>query len=193
MAEIIEFKASATKSSPVTQTGYIKVPQIIIGRYFAYELGDGIDLYAIKHFKSFGFEEEIDRGYVPQGKKIKDVKDLLAKQTVLLRKLSEDNERLPDLSKTDIWQDSADGYATAFIRCADGIIGCGWFDHARTQKKGLKMAAFLLYAFGQINAGYDEKLSEVTRNYIPYNTPLSRSDLVEAEKIFFQGLEETKL
>ena len=57
-------------------------------------------------------------------------------------------------------------------------MGCGWFDSAHTLRKGLKLAAFMLYVLGSINK-WDNILLTAVWNYLPYESTFS---LAESEK-----------
>ena len=162
-----------------------------IGKYFEYARGTGTDLYVVKHFTDFG-DTVLAKGYVPTGN-VENAKELFGKQNALIARLdaAHDAASAHISAPTKIFQSLEGEYATVFAPCKDGQIGCGWYDHAGTQKKGLKLAAFFLYALGLINAKEDPVLWEATYKYLPYDSELGHSEI--AERIIFDTMREAVL
>ncbi len=186
MAEMYKMIPSgfSFKKSP---DGLNKVLPATIGKYFEELRGVGTDLYVIKHFYKTRGAIEIGRGFVPTGA-IENAAELRQKQLELEAKLDEaKTEAVRYCNKpTKVYQAKVDEFALAFIPCQDGLIGCGWYDHADTSKKGLRMAASVLYALGLINAENDEVLWEVAYKYLPYEAELSDN----ADQILWDSLKE---
>lgn len=184
MAEIFELIPAGFSFKKAD--GYNKVLPITIGRYFEHARGVGTDLYIVKHYTKQS-STELARGYVPTGT-IENARELRQKQIELASKLDGTKEKASAYISTPtmVYQSKEGEYAMVFVSCKDGYIGCGWYDHAATPKKGLKLAAFVLYALGAINAKVDETLWEVTYNYLPYDSELGRSD--EADKVIFESM-----
>lgn len=177
MAEMYKFIPSGFSFKKAD--GYNKVLPITIGQYFEHARGVGTDLYIVKHYTKHG-SAELARGYVPTGN-IENAKELYEKQKELEAKLDQAKDVASEyISKpTKIYQNREGEYAVVFVSCKDGYIGCGWYDHAGTRKKGLKLAAFVLYALGFINAENDEVFWEVTYKYLPYDSELGRSEIAD--------------
>ncbi len=184
MAEIYKLIPSGFSFKKVD--GYNKVLPITIGKYFEHARGVGTDLYIVKHYTKLS-STELARGYVPTGT-VENAHELRQKQIELASKLDSTKNKASAYisSPTMVYQSKEGEYAMVFVSCKDGYIGCGWYDHAATPKKGLKLAAFVLYALGVINAKVDETLWEVTYNYLPYDSELGRSEV--ADEIIFDSM-----
>jgi hypothetical protein len=184
MAEI--YKLIPSGFSFQKADGYNKVLPITIGKYFEHARGVGTDLYIVKHYTNSG-ATELTRGYVPTGT-VNNAAELREKQIKLEKMLDDAKDAATEYitAPTKVYQSRNEEYAIMFVPCKDGFIGCGWYDHAGTKKKGLKLAAFVLYAYGVINAGVDEVFWEVTYKYLPYDSELGRSEV--ADKIIFDSM-----
>jgi hypothetical protein len=177
MAEI--FKLIPAGFSFKEADGYRLVLPATIGKYFEHARGIGTDLYVVKHYTTKG-STELTRGYVPTGN-IQNATELRQRQKELTSRLDSDRNTamLGIQAVTDVYQNRKSEYSTVFVKCKDGVIGCGWYDHANTKKKGLKLAAFLLYALGIINAENDPTLWEATYRYLPYDSEMGRTDVAD--------------
>jgi len=186
MAELFKLIPSGFSFDKVD--GYNKILPVTIGRYFEHARGVGTDLYILKHYNTSG-DTQLARGYVPTGT-IENASELRRKQLELEARLdAAKSDAAKAITTPERTYQTRDGeYAIVFVPCKDGYIGCGWYDHAGTAKKGLKLAAFVLYALGFINAEYDEVLWEVTYKYLPYDSELGRSEI--ADQIILESLKD---
>lgn len=185
-AEIFKFIPSGFSFEEVD--GYNKLPPIVIGKYFEHARGVGTDLYVVKHFTSTS-STILAKGYVPTGD-VGNAAELMSKQKALISML--DKERNSAISQiknpSDVYQTRDGQFSVVFVPCKDGFIGCGWYDHVGTKRKGLKLAAFVLYAYGIINVKIDPELWEVTYKYLPYDSELGRADF--ADNVIFSTLKD---
>lgn len=168
--------------------GYRLVLPTTIGRYFEHARGIGTDLYVVKHYTAKG-SSELTRGYVPTGS-IQNATELRQRQKELTSRLDSDRNAamLSINAVADVYQNRTSEYSTVFVKCKDGVIGCGWYDHANTKRKGLRLAAFLLYALGIINAENDPTLWEAAYRYLPYDSEMGSTGA--ADKIILDTLKE---
>ncbi len=79
-----------------------------------------------------------------------------------------------------------DEMSILYVKDADSLTGCGWYGEHSHTKKGLKMCAFILYAFGSINYEIDKALWNSTYNYLLFATRLG--DAKEYDKIILDVL-----
>ena len=169
--------------------GYNKVLPRTIGQYFKHARGNETDLYVVKHYTK-SKSTVLAKGYAPTTKKVSNAEELAICQDKLADMLDKEQTSaasyIANSDELTTWQKLEGKYAVIFAPCKDGIIGCGWYDHAGTAKKGLKMAAFVLYAYGFINKDRDEILGEVTQYYLPYNSELGRWEV--AEDIIYRSM-----
>ena len=99
--------------------------------------------------------------------------DILLCNNYTIEKLTEAKEKLSKaadkasndasfiLHKKNVYQRRTDeGYSIITLKVGDERISCGWYDCYRTDRLGLEMSAFMLYALGFINAE-DEKHKEL--------------------------------
>ncbi|MCQ2571336.1 MAG: hypothetical protein MJ154_03790 [Candidatus Saccharibacteria bacterium] len=173
-----------------TADGYNKVLPSIIGRYFEDARGVGTDLYVIKHYGKGKRSTILAKGYVPTGN-VENALELKSKQDNLISMLDEEQITAASQIKqpSDIYQTREGQYSIVFVSCKDGCIGCGWYDHVGTKKKGLMLAASVLYAYGFINAEIDPIFWEATYKYLPFDSELGRSE--DADKIIVDELRKT--
>jgi len=161
--------------------GYNKVLPRTIGQYFVHARGNGTDLYVVKHYTKSG-STILAKGYAPTSEDVGNYEELYQYQERLAKLL--DKEQPTAASRIDsgdsTYQNRDGKYAFVFVKCKDGFIGCGWYDHAATARKGLKMAAFVLYAYGSLNRDRDPILGEVTQYYLPYDTELGRWEVADS-------------
>jgi hypothetical protein len=71
-----------------------------------------------------------------------------------------------------------------FVKSANGLMACGWYDSANSSQKGILMASYMLYAFGAINKKSDETLYDAVYKYLPFE--IGMFSTAEAERIITQ-------
>ena len=183
MAELYQLIPSGFSFEKVD--GYNKVLPATIGKYFEHARGDGTNLFVVKHYAKEK-TTVLSKGYIPDGA---DELTLSVAQIELNAFLDKEKERavarIGDI-QTKVYQHREGSNSVVFVSCQDGLIGCGWYDPA-SSPKGLKMAAFVLYAYGFINAKMDKVFWKVTYKYLPYDSELGRSD--EADKAIIESLQ----
>lgn len=190
MGKIVKFEPSGFSLDKIG--GYNKLPPIIIGKLFEAGRGNENDLYVIKHYS--GKEaEEITRGYL-QVKKIDNPKELRKRQLELAEMLDEYSKEAASYitSASKVFCKKEDYYNVLYVICKDGVMGCGWYDTVNTEKKGLMFAGQLMYGFGFINAGEDEKLLEATYHFLPYEVEMCE-EIEDVDKVIIEGLKEAIL
>ena len=174
--------------------GYNQVLPRTIGAYFEHSRSIGTDLFVVKHYKQDGSVTELMRGYVPTEPDgtitPSKLKELTENQKTLLCMIDQAAPAAKDAIKVprDIYQERRDCYNAVFVKSVDGVFGCGWYDNEGTAKKGLKLAAFVVYAFAMINSEIDKDLWEASFRYLPYDSELGRAD--KADEIIMTTLEE---
>jgi hypothetical protein len=179
--------------------GYNVILPEIIAQFFEYMRGIGPDAFIIK---SYTFSEgntgpsstEIMRGCVPT--EAIDRKSIRQAQLSLEAELDSQAEEASRRIKgrtSRVFQNRNHGNDVVYVRCRNGIMGCGWYDSAHTVRKGLKMAAFMLYALGTINGDTDETLLTAIYNYLPYDSELSSSEADKATDIIVRVLTDKAL
>lgn len=192
MANIIQFPGN-----PVFQKvdGYNILFPGIISKYYEHARGIGTDVFVVKHYTNDEKSSELMRGHIPpveikedddeeEKRKIIDaLKDIFEKQEELVKSLDDESktaydETLIEPYSIHEWR-GGNGLASVFVRCQDGVIGCGWYDSTKTRQKALKMASFVLYATGYINHDTDKSFWETTYSCLPYDSPLGRSDIAD--------------
>lgn len=173
-----------------TIDGYNKVPPTVISNYYRLARGDATDLYVIKHYSKKRGVAEFARGHVSIVNEIVSYVELLKKQEMLERKLDEAKTAAEKVitTLTKVYQSRDNEYAFVFVPCQDGYIGCGWYDHAATDTKGLQMAAFVIYAYGILNSETDEVFWRVAHKYLPYSSKLPSAN--EADDVIFGTIED---
>lgn len=172
--------------------GYRMMLSQTIGEYFEHARGFGPDLFIVKHYKN-GEATEMLRGIIPRTKLEQLSKDELLKlkryQNDLSEWLDHEEKRVEGIkTEKKIYQSLEHDFSIIVVQCQDGLMGCGWFDYARTAKRGLKMAAFLLYAIGVLNSDRDKILWEITWANLPYDVDIGRTDIIE--KIIFDSMRD---
>ena len=163
--------------------GYKMILPQTIGRYFEHARGFGPDLFIVKHYTEGGATEML-RGIIPRTRleqlNEKELDCLCNKQTELSSWLDHEEKRVEAIRfDRKIYQSLEHDFSIIIVQCKDGLIGCGWFDYARTAKRGLKMAAFLLYTIGILNVEYDKTLWEMTWSNLPYDVDIGRTEVIE--------------
>ena len=155
----------------------------MIAQFFEHMRGIGPDAFVVKRYtlneEGTLTTDEIMRGCVPTS--ACDLKAIHQAQLSLSSNLdlcAEEARRTITRSISNIYELRHDYANLVFVNCDGGIIGCGWYDSARTIRKGLKLAAFMLYVLGSIN-GWDKTLLTAIYNYLPYESTFS---LIESEK-----------
>ena len=168
--------------------GYILVAPEIIGRFFEYMRGIGPDAFIIKKYTKredgVVVGSEIMRGCVPTEAYNRTI--IRQKQRQLEAELDARAIEAFDAIRGRIarnYQIRNHGNDVVFVKTNDGIVGCGWYDSAHTIKKGLKMAAFMLYALGILNAKNDNDLFRAVYNYLPYDSELTSTEAEKASAI----------
>ena len=188
MANIIEFPKDVNGFTFERAAGYNIVPGNIIGDYFTHARGSGTDLFVVRIYSETGTIKEICRGYVPTGE-VTNAIALRQKQIelgVAMDQAFEDAESVLCVKPNGIYQKHTDeGYDVLFVNSDNGFFSCGWYDNAGTARKGLKMAAFMVYVYGFINSE-DKRLWETAYKFLPYDTELGRADV--ADEIIIEGL-----
>lgn len=196
MAQLLNFNPDSLSAILSHKGGYALVPTEAIKAFYESLRGIGPDLYVVAHFSRS--EEEtpptvLMRGWVPPlpGYKNGDIETLQQKQTLLLEYLTatvQSGEVTAALKRpSDIYQRQIQhGYNLVFLCCKDGYIGCGWYDHAHTPQKGGRLAAFLLYALGLLNADQDPVLWSAAYRYLPYDSSLGSVE--DADKALYLSL-----
>ena len=127
--------------------------------------------------------------------------DILLYNNYTIEKLTEAKEKLSKaadkasndasfiLHKKNVYQRRTDeGYSIITLKVGDERISCGWYDCYRTDRLGLEMSAFMLYALGFINAE-DEKHKElwkVCHNILPHSSELR--DINTVNRIILDGI-----
>ena len=172
--------------------GYRMILPQTIGKYFEHARGFGPDLFIVKHYKN-GETTEMLRGIIPRTKLEKlstdELKKLRQKQVELSEWLDHEEKRVEKIkTEKKIYQSLEHDFSIIVVQCQDGLMGCGWFDYARTAKRGLKMAAFLLYTIGFLNADRDKTLWEMTWSNLPYDVDIGRTEVIE--KIITDSMQE---
>ncbi len=189
---IIQFRPTAHFSFE-KRDGYNLVPAEIIAHFFQYMRGIGPDAFIIKHYvftedATFSAQTEIMRGCIPTETTI-DRRIIRQHQQELEVELDthavEAKSRIKEYT-SKIYQRQHRGNDIVFVRCQDGIMGCGWYDSAHTTRKGLKLAAFMLYALGSINN--DAHLLTAVYNYLPYDSELTIAEANQASDIIVKLL-----
>ena len=181
----VTYNLSPAGFSFEVSNGYYKIPIEIIGDYYKHARGTCVDLYLVKHFNRES-STDICRGMISEEHytvTLETKRALQSKQYALSLYLDKHltAAKREIVRSTDFYQAHEGDFSAIYARAKDGdYIGCGWWDHAGTMKKGLKMAAFVMYAFGFINAPNDEELWETTYKYLPYGSELGRSDIADA-------------
>ncbi len=181
----VTYNLSPAGFSFEVSNGYYKIPIEIIGDYYTHARGTSADLYIVRRFSRessmdicHGVIRNKDYTLTPDMKKALQPKQY-ALSFYLDKHLAAAKREI--VRSTDFYQVHEGDFSAVYARAKGGdYIGCGWWDHAGTMKKGLKMAAFVLYAFGFINAPNDEELWETTYKYLPYGSELGRSDIADA-------------
>ena len=169
--------------------GYnLPLPEMI-AQFFAYMRGVGPDAFVIKRYtfnegQADHTSEEIMRGCVPTS--ACDLKVIRQAQLSLSSNLdlrAEEARRTITRSISNIYELRHDYANLVFVNCDGGIIGCGWYDSARTIRKGMKLAEFMLYALGSLNK-WDKTLLTAVYNYLPYEGTFSLAESEKASDIF---------
>lgn len=182
------------KNSVLKQEGgYNLVPAEMIKGFFESQRGSGPDLFVVVHYPNGKDAHTLMRGWIPPTpEKESDypVSALADRQALLLNGLSEhaDKARLELKRKSSVYQAQlSHGYNVLLLRSRDGVIGCGWYDNAHTEYKGFRLAAFMLYALGILNADRDPVFGDAAYRYLPYaGDGLLNTE--EADRIIFRVL-----
>ena len=204
MANVIDFAAERRRvaSSFIKKGGYNTPFPEIISRYYEHARGTKTDIYTAYLYKdamhkmetpvddSDGPIVELIRGFIPPKNDEPLDPDLRNQQLQLIKTLDELSaaaEKELRENPNFIFQEQRANMAYVFIKCDKGVIGCGYCDNSHARKKCLKMAAFLAYAIGYINAEIDPTtgkpidadLWERAHSYLPYDSELGRSDVAD--------------
>ncbi len=167
--------------------GYNKLPPNMINRYFRHLRCSGTDFYLIKRFTPKE-SLELDRGpvstltedtgdYTGIEKKMDSLLESEAKQALLLI-----------TSSSQVHCIQTEGFSLTYIACSGGCMGSAWYDHIQTTAKGQMLSAFLLYAYGLINADKDPLLWEAAYCYLPYQSELEMYE--DLDPVFLSALKE---
>ncbi len=207
-AKIYQFQQAGF--SFVREHGYNIVPGEIIRKYYSDIVqGCDVDPFVIKYYSRDGEDAfTIDDGIVlpitdaeedylhQQG--MKAIREILKSHNCDRDKLIERKRKLDiatDQANNDaafflhrktVYQRHTDsGYDIITLKCDNGRISCGWYDHSRTEKLGLQMSAFMLYALGFINAEDEDKQSfwRACHDVLPHSSDINirEADLVIIE------------
>jgi hypothetical protein len=118
----------------------------------------------------------------------------IEKLTKIKKRLSDETDKASSdasfiLHKKNVYQRHTDeGYDVITLKVGNGRISCGWYDCYQTDKLGLEMSAFMLYALGFVNAE-DEKHKElwkVCHNILPHSSELK--DISIVDRIILDGM-----
>ena len=170
MAEIIQLFNSL---SPTKVDGYSIPFSLIIKRYHEHARWIGEpDAFVVKHYFGDGRCTELMRGYDDVGQP-GYMKKIVATQDIIAETLDEHSMEAKSKIREDgnyvfKWHNEKSGIAIVFIKCKDGVIGSGWYENTKTMPKAQKLAAFVLYAIGYLNADYDTVFFDVSYNILPY-------------------------
>jgi hypothetical protein len=207
-AKIYNFKSPAGFSFQEVG-GYNIVPGEIIGLYYEKVRGIDVDPYIIKHYSDNGEITVIDDGIVipmddAEQEQLRDgttsvVTTLLAHNCDPLE-LAKRKEKLSvatDMANVELIAERKTvnqrhtdaGYDIVTVDCGEGYLSCGWYDYSKTDRMGLEMAAFMLYATGIVNAEKHERLWEVCYKILPHSSELR--DIANADTAIFEGLKKT--
>ena len=167
--------------------GYnLPIPEMI-AQFFEYMRGIGPDAFIIKRYRlneeGTLTTDEIMRGCVPTS--ANDKKTIRQAQVNLSSELDARAEEAREYIRDEtsrVYELLNRGNNVIFVRCSEGIMGCGWFDSAHTLRKGLKLAAFMLYVLGSINK-WDNILLTAVWNYLPYESTFSFAESEKASDI----------
>ncbi len=186
------YNVSFGKFALPEKNGYRLILPQTIGKYFEHARGFGPDLFIVKHYKN-GETTEMLRGIIPRTKLEQlnndELRKLKQKQTDLSEWLDHEEKRVEGIkTEKKIYQSLEHDFSIIVVQCQDGLMGCGWFDYARTAKRGLKMAAFLLYTIGILNVDRDKTLWEMTWSNLPYDVDIGRTDIID--KIIFDSMQD---
>ena len=175
MPKVIKFEQKAPSDIAFEIVdGYRMVLMTIISAYYEHARGVGADAFIVKHYRNCQSAKKIGEGVIPPSSPM---------DTELLEELESFLDRKKGWAEINISaiptcivkaQEKELGLNATYVRCQDGIIACGWYDSGHTAKRGLKMAAFVLYALGILNVKYDEDLWLITYKYLPYDSELGR-------------------
>lgn len=180
--KVINFPSSFQRSC-----GYFVVPSEIITEFFKYVRGIGPDSFVVKSY-DFGngganfTSYEIMRGGMPDSKDTNEIKTVRRNQffaEALLESHASNAYRY--IQERRVYQVHDANACAVYIKCNRGMIGCGWYDFNCTNgKKGMLLAALMLYAFASINGKTDEELLKSAYSFLPYGSEMTATD---AEKI----------
>lgn len=218
MAKIVSFKYQPPASfSFMEEKGYNIVPGAIIRKYYSSVIeGCDVDPFIIKHYNTNGeIVFTIDDGIVVptteeeeltlQQQGLSSLIGILQNHNCDISELAERKRKLSIatdqanndasffLHKKKIYQRHTDsGYDIITLKCGDnGCISCGWYDYSKTDKLGLKMSAFMLYALGFVNSESEDEdkqaFWQACRNVLRHSSEL---DSKEADRIITEGIKE---
>ena len=170
--------------------GYnLPLPEMI-AQFFTYMRGIGPDAFVIKRYTfSEGqvdhTSEEIMRGCVPTSAcDLRIIHQAQLSLSSILDLRAEEAHKTIARSISNIYElRQEDSMSLVFVNCDRGIIGCGWYDSARTTRKGMKLAEFMLYALGSLNR-WDKTLLTAVYHYLPYESTFSLAESEKASDIF---------
>lgn len=179
--------------------GYTLVtPDIIRELFKLMRGGTGPDAFLIKSYitdeQNITRDLEIMRGCVPT--EAYDKQQVLQHQRELEKELDDSATTAIEQIKNRVsrnYESRNHGNDIVFVKSDHGVIGCGWYDSAHTLKKGIKMAEFMLYALGSLNASNDRTLYSAVYNYLPYEGQITISEANRAEAIITKCLGERRI
>lgn len=183
---------SAEKCGGFEQSlGFNKVPLAVINAIFnSLRGGDGPDVYAIKLYRNGKNKpgEEIVRGVMPSRYKT-NFTLVLEFQEELNSFLDSEVPKAFETIKgmvSRIYYNRHHNCNVVFVKCTNGIIGCGWYDRANSTQKGILTACYLLYTFGSINESHDRILYTATQRYLPFEGSFTLDQAKMAEQILLK-------
>ena len=176
MGKIYEVKS---EFSPEQKDGYNLLLKATIGDLFDSVRGIGPDLFVVRHFTEQSISE-ICKGVIAL-RDDSDLYELQRRQRLLIEKVDNafENARAFITRPTSVYQSYDDEKAVIIVSCKDGYFGCGWYNSSGSGKKGLMLAALLLYAFGFLNAGIDKVLWKATYMCLPYEVNIGDPKAVD--------------
>ena len=170
---------------------YFSIPAIIVAAGNRLFRGGSSAVYYIGKLSYYYEIKELSCGFLydPSSNNVQSI--LSEHNTILndqcrLRNLLEDNKTiaLSHIHANEphkIYSYREGNNSIMYVSCTDGIIGAGWNgkEPIGGSKKDILVAAFLLYAFGQLNREKDPNLYVSTDNYLPWEAGLDNPEIYD--------------
>lgn len=176
--------------------GYTLATPLMVSRFFEYMRGSGgPDVFLIKNYHlgedNTLIGDEIQKGCIPM--------ESAKKATVMQsqKRLENDLDAFAIEAREHIGKYVAHVYSMrnhgnnlVYVKTRNGIMGSGWYDSAHSKRKGLKLAAMMLYAIGSLSLGFDKTLFEAVYNYLPFDSDLDQTEADRVSDIITNALAE---